>query len=88
MDEVSVFIQLVERLGVPIVVLGFAGWYIKFLQDAFSKEREAMREQEIRSDEQLLDVVKSSSDALVEMKTALAEQTATMRELLAMLRGK
>jgi len=86
MDEISVFIQLVERLGVPIVVLGFAGWYIKFLQDAFSKEREAMREQEIHNDEQLLDVVKSSSDALVEMKTALAEQTSTMRELLATLR--
>jgi len=85
-DEVNVFIQLVERLGVPIVVLGFAGWYIKFLQDAFSKEREAMREQEIHNDEQLLDVVKSSSDALVEMKTALAEQTSTMRELLATLR--
>lgn len=86
MDEISVFIQLVERLGVPVVVLGFAGWYIKFLQDAFSKEREAMREQEIHNDEQLLDVVKSSSDALVEMKTALAEQTSTMRELLATLR--
>ena len=86
MDEVSVFIQLVERLGVPIVVLGFAGWYIKFLQDAFSKEREAMREQEIHNDEQLFDVVKSTSDALIEMKTALADQTATMRELLATLR--
>jgi hypothetical protein len=86
MEEVSVFIQLVERLGVPIVVLGFAGWYIKFLQDAFSKEREAMRKQEIHNDDQLFDVVKSTSDALIEMKTALAEQTATMRELLATLR--
>ena len=86
MDEVSVFIQLVERLGVPIVVLGFAGWYIKFLQDAFSKEREAMRDQEIHNDDQLFDVVKSTSDALIEMKTALADQTATMRELLATLR--
>ena len=86
MDEVRVFIQLVERLGVPIVVLGFAGWYIKFLQDAFSKEREAMRDQEIHNDDQLFDVVKSTSDALIEMKTALADQTATMRELLATLR--
>jgi len=86
MDEVSVFIQLVERLGVPIVVLGFAGWYIKFLQDAFTKEREAMRKQEIHNDDQLFDVVKSTSDALIEMKTALADQTATMRELLATLR--
>lgn len=86
MEEVSVFIQLVERLGVPIVVLGFAGWYIKFLQDAFSKEREAMRDQEIHNDDQLFDVVKSTSDALIEMKTALADQTATMRELLATLR--
>ena len=86
MEEVSVFIQLVERLGVPIVVLGFAGWYIKFLQDAFTKEREAMRDQEIHNDDQLFDVVKSTSDALIEMKTALADQTATMRELLATLR--
>ena len=28
-------IELVERLGVPIVVLMFCGWYIKYLQENF-----------------------------------------------------
>ena len=40
MDIPSV-IELVERLGVPIVVLMFCGWYIKYLQEGFMKEREA-----------------------------------------------
>ena len=83
--DVSTVIELVERLGVPVVVLLFAGWYIKFLQEAFSKEREAMRSQEGKEEEQLISLVKASSDALIEMKTALAEQTAAMRELLSRL---
>ena len=44
-----------------------------------------MREQELQNDSQLIELVKASSDALVELKTALAEQTITMRELLGKL---
>ena len=50
------------------------------------KEREAMRQQEEKGDEQLLEIVKATSSALIEMKTALAEQTATMRELIGRLK--
>lgn len=85
MDIPSV-IELVERLGVPIVVLMFCGWYIKYLQEGFMKEREAMRQQEEKGDEQLIEIVKATSSALIEMKTALAEQTATMRELIGRLK--
>ena len=83
--DVSTIVELIERLGVPVVVLLFAGWYVKWLQEGFDKEREAMRSQEGKEEEQLISLVKASSDALLEMKMALAEQTATMRELLGRL---
>jgi len=104
--EVETIVQLIERIGVPIVVLAFCGWYIKFLQigfaadqhsakqertdmqEKFTKERTEMRQQDIENDRQLVSIVKATSDALVEMKTALAEQTATMRELLGRLDRK
>ena len=44
-----------------------------------------MSEQEMQNDQQLISLVKASSDALLEMKTALAEQTMTMRKLLSRL---
>ena len=83
--DTGTIIELVERLGVPVVVLLFAGWYVKWLQEGFAKEREAMMSREGREEEQLIEIVKASSDALLEMKTALAEQTAAMRELLSRL---
>ena len=75
-------IMLVERLGVPGVVLGFCGWYIKYLQESFAKEREAMMSREGREEEQLIEIVKSTSAAFMEVKTALVEQTAAMRMLI------
>ena len=83
--ELESIIGLVERIGVPIVCLGFCGWYIRYLSDQFQSERHQMREQELQNDSQLIELVKASSDALVELKTALAEQTITMRELLGKL---
>ena len=75
-------IMLVERLGVPGVVLGFCGWYIKYLQEGFAKEREQMMAREGREEEQLIEIVKATSAALMEVKTALVEQTAAMRMLI------
>ena len=104
--EINTIVKLIEQLGVPIVVLGFAGWYIKFLQlgfaadqvaaqkertdlqDGFTRERTEMRQQDIENDRQLVEIVKTTSDAFTEMKTALAEQTSTMRELLGRLDTK
>ena len=83
--DLATIIELVERLGVPVVVLLFAGWYIRYLSDQFQIERKQTAEQEMQNDQQLIELVKASSDALLEMKMALAEQTATMRELLGRL---
>jgi len=80
--DVSTVIELVERLGVPVVVLGFCGWYIKYLQEGFAREREAMMAREGREEEQLIEIVKATSAALMEVKSALIEQTATMRMLI------
>ena len=75
-------VMLIERLGVPGVVLGFCGWYIKYLQEGFAKEREQMMAREGREEEQLIEIVKATSAALMEVKTALVEQTAAMRMLI------
>jgi|TARA_R100000656_G_scaffold21076_1_gene18765 hypothetical protein len=83
--ELDSIIGLIEQIGVPIVCLGACGWYIRYLSDQFQCERHEMREQELQNDSQLIELVKASSDALVELKTALAEQTITMRELLGKL---
>ena len=75
-------VMLIERLGVPGVVLGFCGWYIKYLQEGFAKEREQMMAREGREEEQLIEIVKATSAALMEVKTALVEQTSAMRLLI------
>ena len=80
--DTGTIIELVERLGVPVVVLLFAGWYIKWLQEGFSKERQEMRSQEGKEEEQLIEIVKATSAALMEVKTALVEQTSAMRLLI------
>ena len=79
-------VVLVERLGVPMVVLAFCGWYIMYLHEGFAKERESMRENERREDDQLVEIVKTTSTALLEVKTALVEQTAAMRLLIEKLK--
>tara|TARA_B100000809_G_C14649502_1_gene355403 strand:+ start:176 stop:433 length:258 start_codon:yes stop_codon:yes gene_type:complete len=75
-------VMLIERLGVPMVVLGFCGWYIKYLQESFAKEREAMIAREGREEEQLIEIVKATSSALIEVKSALIAQTDAMRVLI------
>ena len=80
--DTGTIIELVERLGVPVVILLFAGWYIKWFQEGFSKERQEMRSQEGKEEEQLIEIVKATSAALMEVKTALVEQTAAMRLLI------
>ena len=97
--EIETIVKLIEQLGVPIVVLGFCGWYIKFLQIGFTRERSDLRDSfaqergewllnERTADERLVELMKASSEALINMKTALAEQTAAMRELLGKLDRK
>jgi len=83
--DIDSLVSLIERIGVPIVCLGFCGWYIRYLSDQFQQERKQTAEQEMQNDQQLISLVKASSNALMEMKTALAEQTMTMRELLSRL---
>ena len=86
--NIDALVALVERIGVPLVCLAACGWYIRYLSDQFQQERKQTSEQEMQNDQQLIELVKASSDALLGMKTALVEQTATMRELLSRLDSK
>ena len=69
-----------------MVVLGFCGWYIKFLQESFAQERSAMMAREGREEEQLIEIVKATSSALIEVKSALVEQTNAMRIMIEKLK--
>jgi len=75
-----------ERLGVPVIVLLFAGWYIRYLQDSFKEERQAMQSREEREERELIQIVKTTSAALLEVKTALLEQTAAIKLLIEKLK--
>jgi hypothetical protein len=86
--DAETLIMLVSNLGVPSVLLGFVGYYVIFLQKEIAKERKSMQMQDHQNDLQLVELVKASSSAILELKVALSEQTLTMRDLLAKLDKK
>jgi|APSaa5957512535_1039671.scaffolds.fasta_scaffold43894_3 hypothetical protein len=86
--DAETLIMLVSNLGVPSVLLGFVGYYVIFLQKEIAKERKSMQMQDHQNDLQLVELVKASNSAILELKVALSEQTTTMRDLLAKLDKK
>ena len=86
--DAETLIMLVSNLGVPSVLLGFVGYYVIFLQKEIAKERKSMQMQGHQNDLQLVELVKASNSAILELKVALSEQTTTMRDLLAKLDKK
>ena len=86
--DAETLIMLVSNLGVPSGLLGFVGYYVIFLQKEIAKERKSMQMQDHQNDLQLVELVKASNSAILELKVALSEQTTTMRDLLAKLDKK
>ena len=79
---------IVESVGIPIVCLAACAYYIKILNAQLREERRQMADQEIENDKQLIELVKASNDALLQMRSALVEQTSAMRELVSKLGSK
>ena len=86
--DAETLIMLVSNLGEPAVLLGFVGYSVIFLQKEIAKERKSMQMQDHQNDLQLVELVKASNSAILELKVALSEQTTTMRDLLAKLDKK
>ena len=80
--DIEIIVSLVERIGLPAVIIAAAFWYIRYSTDLAKKEREEMWKKDSSNDERLMRLVETTTNVMSEMKAALNTNTETMRELL------
>lgn len=80
--DIEIIVNLVERIGLPAVIIAAAFWYIRYSTDLAKKEREQMWDKDSTNDERLMKLVETTTGVMQEMKAALNTNTDTMRELL------
>ena len=80
--DIEVIVSLIERIGLPAVIIAAAFWYIRYSTDLAKRERDQMWEKDSGNDERLMKLVETTTSVMQEMKAALNSNTETMRELL------
>lgn len=80
--DIEIIVSLIERIGLPAVIIAAAFWYIRYSTDLAKKEREEMWKKDSSNDERLMRLVETTTNVMSEMKSALNTNTDTMRELL------
>ena len=80
--DLEVYVSLIERIGLPAIIIGCAFWYVRYQSDQARKEREEMWAKDTSNDERLMKLVETTTSVMQEMKAALNSNTDTMKELL------
>lgn len=80
--DIEVIVSLVERIGLPAVIIAAAFWYIRYSTDLAKRERDQMWDKDSSNDERLMKLVETTTGVMQEMKAALQSNTETMKELL------
>mgnify|MGYP003136737907 CR=1 FL=1 len=80
--DIEVIVSLVERIGLPAVIIAAAFWYIRYSTDLAKRERDQMWDKDSSNDERLMKLVETTTGVMQEMKAALQSNTDTMKELL------
>lgn len=80
--DLEIIVNLIERIGLPAVIIAAAFWYIRYSTDLAKKEREEMWAKDSNNDERLMHLVESTTQVMQEMKAALNANTETMKEFL------
>ena len=80
--EIETIVSLIERIGLPAVIIAAAFWYIRYSTDLAKRERDQMWEKDSGNDERLMRLVETTTSVMQEMKAALNSNTETMKELL------
>ena len=80
--EIETIVSLIERIGLPAVIIAAAFWYIRYSTDLAKREREEMWKKDSSNDERLMRLVETTTGVMQEMKAALNSNTETMKELL------
>ena len=60
--EVEQIMQIVERIGLPAVIIGIMCWYIFKTQQSHKEEIIRWEEKDTRGDERLIDVIKEQNN--------------------------
>lgn len=83
MPDTELMLTLIERIGVPVATLIAAGYLIMWLLKNATKEREQWQQRDKQNDERLLEIVEKSSDAILQIKISIEQNTVAMREMAA-----
>ena len=84
--DLEIYVSLIERIGLPAIIIGCAFWYVRYQSDQARIEREEMWEKDTKNDERLMKLVETTTVVMQRMETALEKNTDTMKELLTELR--
>lgn len=74
--------MVLDKYGVSFFTVLCAFWFILYLTKQSARERENFLEIDKERDEKLLNLVQTSSDALLQVKIALEQNTQAMREFI------
>lgn len=74
--------SVLDKYGVSFFTVLCAFWFILYLTKQSAREREAFLKIDTDRDQKLLNLVQTSSDALLEVKVALEANTQAMREFI------
>ena len=80
--DIEIIVSLIERIGLPAVIIAAAFWYIRYSTDLAKKEREQMWEKDTTNDERLMKLVETTTTVMQRMESALNSNTETMKEFL------
>ena len=75
-------VTLVERVGLPAVIIAAAFWFIRYQSEQSKVEREEMWAKDSSNDERLMKLVETSTTIMQEMRASIDRNTDTMKELM------
>lgn len=75
-------VTLVERVGLPAVIIAAAFWFIRYQSEQSKVEREEMWAKDSSNDERLMKLVETSTTIMQEMRASIDKNSETMKELI------
>lgn len=73
---------VLDKYGVSFFTVLCSFWFILYLTKSAAKERETFWQRDAENDNKLIQLVQNSSDALLQVKVALEQNTQAMREYI------
>jgi hypothetical protein len=80
--DIEVYVSLIERIGLPAIIIACAFWYVRYQSDQARVEREEMWSKDTSNDERLMKLVETTTIGISKMENALNSNTETMKEFL------